>query len=282
MAKWQNIKSQIIASTVNDSQGETSTKEFLDKLCKLFSYRERITLHQKHDMSLDTVGFVENFKVIQSTSSEKDWNLVGDINFHDIELDEALKGISYSMTEDMIGETSKKSIAVYLPFPLYKNDYLINDLFLSDDGLVVGAWRKKAASPEQVALIFSVVTFLIGPAYNEFWNSKISPLINRVMIKMGLGFSVDFVQTTEGFKGEQFGIYFIPVRGKESESFEGFRIEQAFKLVSDYLDTDESAKKIGVHLVKLICTEPNFFYELRTIEYLDGTSVSNPSRNIAT
>ena len=68
-------------------------------LCASFNSKERVPLNQQHEMSLDTVGYIDNFKVVQAGVNKDEWNLVGDVYFHDVDIDEALKGFSYSVTQ---------------------------------------------------------------------------------------------------------------------------------------------------------------------------------------
>lgn len=110
MTKWNEIRNQVLANTQLDSQGERQTKESLLSMCESFKKKQRLPLNQQHDMNLDSVGYIENFRVVLSDTEEKKWSLIGDVYFHDVELDEALKGFSYSITEDMQGDLSEKKL----------------------------------------------------------------------------------------------------------------------------------------------------------------------------
>lgn len=276
MAKWQNLKNQILAGTLEDSQGERNTKEFLHSLCKSFNAKGRMPLNQQHDMSLEPVGYIENFKVVESVSSEDEWYLIGDVYFHDVDINEALRGFSFSVTEDIRGDIDNKLLSVYLPFPLYNDQSLINNLLGSGEGVVIGAWRKKAATPDQIALIISFALFVASPAYTNFWNNTISPLFDRLLRNIGTEKSFDYVQTAHGHLGETFGIYFIPVRGNENYCFTFEKVLQGMDLVDAYLANDNMAKSKGIHLMKLIFSETTNTFELKLIEYQDGSIINNP------
>lgn len=276
MTKWKNLKSQILAGTLEDSQGERNTKKFLHTLCESFNAKGRMPLNQQHDMSLEPVGYIENFKVIESVSNKDEWNLIGDVYFHDVDINEALRGFSFSFTEDIRGDIDNKLLSVYLPFPLYNDQPLINNLLDSGEGVVIGAWRKKSATPDQIALIISGVLFIAGPAYTNLWNNKISPLFDRLLKNIGLGKSFDYIQTSQGHLGETFGIYFIPARGKENNCFTLEKVIAGMDLVDAHRANDTMAKSKGIHLVKLIFSEATNSFELKLIEYKDGSIINNP------
>ena len=275
MPKWNNLKGQILASTLQDKQGEKNTKEFLLSLCDSFNSKERIPLNQQHDMSLDPVGYIDNCNVLQSVDYKGEWNLVGDVYFHDVDIDEALKAFSYSVTEDIKGDFKNRQLGVYLPFPFYNDSLLINELLIADDGIVIGAWKKKCAEPVSTALIVSYALFLTAPAYTNYWNNKISPLLSRLLNKLTEQQAVEYVQTGEGHKGESFGIYFIPTKGKERDCLILSKIMQGLLLTNDYVVKDKLAKDKGVHMVKLIYSDIKDLYELKSIEYQDGSIINN-------
>jgi hypothetical protein len=273
MPKWKELKQQVLASTQQDSHGESSTKKFLQSLRDEFGSKERIPLNQQHDMSLEHVGYIDNFQVVQADKDGKEWNLVGDVHFHDVEIDEAMQGFSYSVTEDMRGDIKNRQIGVYVPFPYYKDQELLSDLTNVESGIVSGAWRKKAADPATVSLIISFALFAVAPAYTNYWNNKVSPLLNKLLSKLKMNHSVEYIQTSEGPLGETFGIYFIPVRGKENECLTLNLVLDGIRIANDHIAADDLAAKRGVHLVKLIYSDDKKTYELKTVEYQDGSVV---------
>lgn len=273
MPKWSNLKEQILAGTLEDKQGETNSKEFLLSLCDSFNAKKRTPLNQEHDMSLDSVGYIENFKVIQSKTNKNEWNLVGDVYFHDVDINEALKGFSYSATVDIKGDAGNKKLGIYLPFPMYNNTPLIDELLTTSDGVVVGAWKKKAADPVSCALIISFALYLTAPAYTNYWNNEISPLLTRLFKKLGKDQTAEYVQTGEGHNGETFGMYFIPIKGEEKKCLALNEVLQGIDLTYKYIEDDEFAKDKGVHMIKLIYSKAKNIFELKSIEYQDGSII---------
>lgn len=275
MAKWKELKQQVLASTHQDSQGEKNTKESLLSLCEQFRSKERLPLNQHHDMSLEHVGYIENIQVVQADKDGKEWNLVGDVYFYDVDIDEALKGFSYSITEDILGDASNRQVGVYVPFPYYQDQKVLEELANIGSGIVAGAWRKKAADPATVSLIISFALFVAAPAYTNYWNNKVSPLLKQLLARMGGNHSVEYVQTSQGRLGETYGIYFIPLRGKEHECLTLKLVLDGIRIAKNHVAADELAAQKGVHLVKLIFSGEKYSYELKTIEYQDGSVVKH-------
>jgi len=275
VTKWNEIKNQILASTQLDSQGERQTKKSLESLCELFKKKQRLPLNQQHDMNLDAVGYIDNFRVVPSSDGENEWSLIGDVYFHDVELDEALKGFSYSITEDMQGNLSKKEVGVYVPYPFYQNDGVLKALAATGDGVVSGAWRKKAADPGTVSLVVSFVLFVAAPAYTNYWNNKISPLLKELVSNLKNGKSTEYAQVSKGHLGETYGIYFVPPRGTDSKYLTLSLIIDGIRAAENHVNGDDLAKNKGVHLVKLVYSNDHSAYQLKSVEYNDGSIVNH-------
>jgi len=275
MAKWKELKRQILAGTKIDSQGESNTKEFLVSLCKSFNSRGRIPLGQQHDMSLEDVGYIDNFNVIPDGKDNNHWNLVGDIYFHDIDIDDALRGFSYSVNQDLAGDLEKKEVAVYVPFPFYNDHELLNEIAGINNGVVSGAWKKKNADPASLSLIISFALFLGAPAYTNYWNNKIEPAYKKLRAHLGKKHGIDFVQTCKGPNGETYGIYFIHAREDEDSCFSLKNVLSGIQLVENHILNDNLAKEKGINLVKLQYSEENKIFKLRVVEYLDGSIIKH-------
>lgn len=271
MTEWKEIQGQVLASTQLDSQRERHTKESLLSLRKSFSRRQRLPLYQQHDASLDSVGYIENFRVVPTDSRETEWHLIGDVYFHDVELDEALRGFSYSVTEDLQGDFSSKEVGVYVPYPFYQDNDFLRNLARTSEGIVAGAWRKKAADPGDISLIVSLLLFTASPAYANFWNNKISPLLRELVDNVKTGKSVEYVQTSKGNLGETYGIYFIPPRGTDSKYLTLSLVMDGIHLAEEYIRHDSLAQSKGVYLVKLEYSQAKSAYQLASVEYSDGS-----------
>ena len=274
MPKWKTLKGQILAGTMEDSQGERNTKEFLVTLCDTFNSKIKFPLNQQHDMSMDTVGYIDNFNVVPSKNDPDEWNIIGDVYFHDVDIDEALNGFSYSSTEVIKGDVENKQLGIYLPYPSYNDPNLVDNLLSTGNGIVVGAWKKKCADPVSTSLIISFALFITAPAYTNFWNNMISPLLNSWYENFKNGESIEFVQTGTGHLEETFGIYFLPAKGKEKKCLTDYKIINGLFLTKKHIDNDKFAKDKGVNLVRLIYSEENNQFELKSVEYQDGSIIN--------
>ena len=270
MAKWKSIKSQVLASTHQDAQGESQTVECLNRLAALFSKNGRMPLHQHHDMTLDSVGHIENFRVIPDGADSEHWVLVGDVSFRDIDIDEALRGFSYSITDQLVG-SSKPSAAVFLPYPYYNDTSLLSDLTEGQPDIAAGAWRKKGADPNQISLIIGFVLFIAAPAYTNYWNSTIGPLLSKLRGSLTKVQSVEFCQTLTGPRGETCAAYFIPPRGGSTDLITLSLVVDALERANTFIHADSLARERGVYLVKLSYYGSR--YEIASLQYLDGSVV---------
>ncbi|PKM30862.1 MAG: hypothetical protein CVV07_06510 [Gammaproteobacteria bacterium HGW-Gammaproteobacteria-11] len=275
MAKWKELKKQILAGTKEDSQGESNTREFLQSLCERFSARGRIPLGQQHDMSKESIGYIENFAVVPSKNDSDHWDLVGDVYFHDVDINEALRGFSYSANIDMVGDIQERTLAAYLPYPHYRDEKLLDAISSIDDGIVAGAWKKKNADPASVSLIISFLLFAASPAYTNFWNNKVSPTFKRIREQLGKKHKIEFVQVAEGVRGESFGVYFIP--SGEDEEFAPLlsQVTDAMNMVRDHLESNVFAAEKGVHLVKVRFSGKEGRFVLLAVEYQDGSVINH-------
>jgi len=229
-------------------------------------------LHQRHDISLDTVGHIENFRVVQDADDAAHWNLVGDVTFKDIELDEALKGFSYSITDRLVGEENPVA-AVFVPYPYYNDRKLLSELIQDQERVAAGAWRKKQADPQTVSLLISFALFLGAPAYTNYWNSTLSPLLKKLSSRIGIGNSVDFCQTLTGSRGETYAAYFMPTRENSPDQLTLSLVSDALERISEFIKNDEMARSRGVYLARLAYIDSR--YELITVQYLDGSVVNH-------
>jgi hypothetical protein len=277
MIEWKELKNQILAGTKEDSQGETNTKEFLLSLKASFNARGKIPLGQQHDMSKEAVGYINNFDVIPDKADESYWNLVGDVYFHDADIDSALRGFSYSTNIDIVGDLENKQVAVYVPFPYYNSKDLLGEIVEVSEGVSAGAWKKKNASPEYISLAISLALFVAAPAYTNLWNTKISPVLAKLKSKLGNSHSTDFIQVAKGSLDETYGIYFIPERGNEENCFTLKNIIAGIEMVNRHIADDDLAREKGVHIVKLKYSIQSQTFELIVVEYLDGSVINHKS-----
>ncbi|WP_027370109.1 hypothetical protein [Desulfovermiculus halophilus] len=266
------ILNQTISSTHEDSQGEKNTKEFLLALAERFG--ERIPLHQHHDMRLETLGYLKNFKVVPDEESSGEWLLKADVYFSCETIDEALGGFSYSITEPISDNFDVAKYQIYLPWPHYNNQDLIDELLSEDKDLAVGKWRKKTVDPDTVGLIYNVAIFMFAPLWTNVYNNHVAPMIKKLFSKTqnlkSKGLSIDFIQQAGDFKGELIQIQFIPDRGNEEKCLKEQLVYEGLKKVENFLKTGPDANTVGIVRVKLMYDIFINQYRLIHVQYKSG------------
>jgi hypothetical protein len=171
----QTIKDQTLAGTRIDSQGERNSKKVLESFAQQYAGK-RMPLNQQHDLSLKSPGYVENLRVVPDAGSPGDWSLVGDMSFDAESLQDAMGGFSISFLEVLRQSKSKDLFHIYLPFPYYRDERLLDDLF--EEGYSsVGRWAKKAVDPATVGLIGAALIFLFKPVWEDLYKTQIAPHI---------------------------------------------------------------------------------------------------------
>lgn len=233
----QTIKSQTLAGTCVDSQGERNPKEVLDSFARQYAGK-RMPLNQQHDLSLKSPGYVENLRVVPDEDSPGDWRLVGDVSFDRGTLHEAMGGFSISFLEVLRRSKSQDLFHIYLPFPHYRDQQFLDDLF--EEGYSsVGRWAKKAADPTTVGLIGATVIFLIKPVWEDLYKTQIAPHIyDFFKRKMGKlkekKIDAQLVQYVE-YNNYEIQVLLLPARGREEECFAVDSTTAAMKLVHEQL-----------------------------------------------
>jgi hypothetical protein len=233
----QTIKNQTLAGTRVDSQGERNPKEVLDSFAQQYAGK-RMPLNQQHDLSLKSPGYVENLRVVPDEESPGDWRLVGDVSFDRGTLQEAMGGFSISFLEVLRRSKSQDLFHIYLPFPHYRDEKLLNDFF--EEGYSsVGRWAKKAADPTTIGLIGATFIFFIKPVWEDLYKTQIAPHIYE-FFKRKMGklkekkIDPQLVQYVV-YNNFEIQVLLLPVRGREEECFAVDSTNAAMKLVHEQL-----------------------------------------------
>ena len=233
----QTIKNQTLAGTRVDSQGERNPREVLDSFAQQYA-RKRMPLNQQHDLSLKSPGYVENLRVVPDEDSPGDWSLVGDVSFDSGTLQEAMGGFSISFLEVLRRSKSQDLFHIYLPFPHYRDQQFLDDLF--EEGYSsVGRWAKKAADPTTVGLIGATLIFLIKPVWEDLYKTQIAPHIyDFFRRKMGKlkekKIDAELVQYVV-YNNYEIQVLLLPTRGREEECFAVDSTNAAMELVHEQL-----------------------------------------------
>jgi len=177
----------VVASTKCDSYGEIKTKEFFEKLIENCP---RIPVGQQHDMSLPTVGFIENFRIIEDSTCPGEWNVIADVFLISGDLDSALKGMSYTFTEKTHGRIQDSEFSVYLPHPFYNDEEFIQKYVTLYPDAAIGRVYRKSADPILLAIIIGATQVVIGPVL-VMTTQKLTTVITEKLTTLGIGSSVD-------------------------------------------------------------------------------------------
>lgn len=261
------IKNQTLAGTRLDSQGERNPKKVLDSFAQQYAGK-RMPLNQQHDLSLKSPGYVENLHVIPDENSPGDWSLIGDVTFDSGTLQEAMGGFSISFLEVLHRSESQDLFHIYLPFPHYRDQQLVDELF--EEGYSsVGRWAKKAADPATVGLIGATIIFLIKPVWEDLYKTQIAPYIyDFFKRKMGKlrekKIDAQLVQYVV-YNNYEIQVLLLPTWGREEECFTVDSTNAAMKTVHDqlvslpdssappskiFLQYDDSANSFKIHRIE--------------------------------
>jgi hypothetical protein len=232
-----SIKNQILAGTRLDSHGERNQRDWLQRFADMYSGK-RMPLNQQHDLSLQSPGYAENLQVVPDQSSPGDWNLVGDVYYSGERLELPAGGFSISFLEVLRRSKTQDQFHVYLPYPHYNDTALIEEVFA--EGFVsVGRWAKKAADPNTIALVGTVVVAVFAPVWDDTYKSRVAPLISRFFQERfgslrSRGIHADFIQYIT-YEGNEVQALLIPSRGRENHCFAIEKTTAAMFKIHDYL-----------------------------------------------
>lgn len=275
------FRNQIVASTKEDLHGEVRSRDFLQELVN--SYPPRMPLHQRHDLSLDTVGYIENYRLVEDESSAGHFHIVADITITAGELDSDLRGFSISFLEQMHCNTEQPSLLVYLPHPLYNDHEFIEELIDEFPDILVGKFVKKQFDPTIVGLIGTGIALLLAPEWDIQYKQRIRPALlqlRKVLHKLlARGISADLMQRSVGPNGEDIDLVLIPQRGNEDVCLSDLAVEEGIRLAFAFLSSDERSNMVGARRVKLYYGPQSSRYILTHVEYRDGTDARMTMRS---
>jgi len=268
---------QTIASTYRDSQGEKLPQKILEEICKV----RRSPISQSHQPEKKSIGYMDNFRVVPDPRKSEEWFLIADVYFTEEpdDIDICLGGFSFS-AQEIIKDfcPTDSDYTIYLPYPFYNDEKLLNGLSNKDKYLSLGRWYKKSADPTTISLAVSLILFVLTPAWTKFFDSKLWPKIKKIwriipeLQKQGIQ-RVDFVQVAK-INSHEVSIHFIPEANKEKICFSKDKIKSGFNTVYKYSKTDAKSTSLGYRVIKLYWESQKKEYKLFHIEYKDGTDIN--------
>lgn len=278
--------SQVLASTHQDAHGERYDKSFLEDMAN--SMPTRWPLHQRHDMSLPTLGYVSDPRVISDPKSPGHWLLEADVEYDDDTFPPDFQGFSWSATQGMLANCPEDEveIEIYLPWPLYNNKKEIDQFLGLPAKVGVGKWIKKSISPEYIALInvASAVTTITQPLWYPFWEKYsqdvLYPRIQRIRKGLGSlwqrGMTTDLCPRLTNIDGSECKGYLIPDRARNAESYSKNALHSGIMALVDKIKDVNEQEHRNLRTVKAVYERKSRAYRVFHIEYDDGSTVHFP------
>ncbi len=267
----RKYKNQIIGGTRVDVQGEKLTREFLQRYCDYVGDK-RIPLHQQHDMSRKTAGFIENVRLIPDMEIHGEWRLIGEVSVEEGDVEDVLGGFSISGMEEL-RKSSTATAHIYLPFPHYNDEQLVAEL-CSDADLTVGKWIKKGAEPIAWAVLGSVIAFVVTPIWDDIYKRKIAPRLDELIKNYrerlnAKGVKIELVQIVV-FKDEEVEVRIVPTKGDQVICLQTEIVQAGLQKVVEFLQADVKANSVGAKRIVIFYDDGRAAYGLHRVEYGDG------------
>ncbi len=263
-----SLKRQVIMSTRKDAHGERATKEILELMSEGPARRP---LSQHHDMSMGTIGYMENLEVIPDKETPGEWVLVADITFTG-DIATIPKGgfsIGYTIVEE---KTEDTELIVLLPYPHYNDTKL--KAALRSQTVALGRHVKKATDPATIALV--VIPALLAPVWAWVFNEKVVPILRNFLSTIleqlhSRKIGSDLSLLAQDKLGNSVKLILVPDRANEAGTLDPKYIERSLEEVHTFFEQDEKAAAVGVDHMRL-CYYPKFGkYQIINAVYLDGT-----------
>jgi hypothetical protein len=224
-------------------------------------------------VSKPVLGIAENLKVVACDDSEH-WHLIADIETDSPEAFCQFAGISISFTSPIF-ETEGALLSIGLPYPIYNDDAFSLELHRST-GIDVVKWRKKSFTPDQTAIILSLVLFALGPAWQELYAKVIAPEIANFAIK-GLTLlkekelTLEFHQRIE-FEGQIVELRFFADRESQPKLLSNPHLIEAIQMAEVILRTHEiQSNSVGQIIFTFDRIGRRFSAD--RLEFVDGSSM---------
>jgi hypothetical protein len=265
-----------IISTLEDLQGEKCVKEDLESF--LDGLPPRLPINIEHDMGRATTGYIENFRVVPVPGADGEWMLIGDHFLSEMPLEDSpLKGMSFSFTKAVSKNTpDAEEFHLYLPFPQYRDEVLMDRLHRVDVPLALGRWHKKEVSPEAVGLIIGVITLVVGPEWTRIYEERIRPKLIRLIdhVRDEGGVAYDYHQLVKTEQGDTIRIIFVSDHSDWSASLRPDRISLGMDVAMQFLQSSDIATCKPVAQVRLKYSPDLGCYDVIFVQYQDGEHVT--------
>ncbi len=265
------LLSQTVASTHLDGQDERIAVEHLRYAARMWA-GQRVPMHQQHRSDLPSPGYFENIRLLPDEASPDEWRLVADIYYDETTVINPVGGISIAFLEP-IRNAESEVFQVFVPFPHYKDEQFLDELF--EEGYVsVGRYGKKSAELEQVALIATVLVAVLAPMWDKTWKESIGPAVNEFFrrkfpLLRARGMQAQLRQHLD-CDGNHVEVTFIPQRGSEEWCFGVEKTFPAMLQVRNYLVALDVNHVTAAKVFMIFDASLDQFKMLR-VHFVDGT-----------
>jgi hypothetical protein len=276
----ETIKGQTLFSTLEDSQGERRDKQFLEEILK--DMPPRYPLGQHPDAGLPSIGYIDNFRVEQIPDQPGEWRLVGDVHIENGVNWSKGGGFSYSTTEIIQKQPNGVGV-LYVPYPFYRDEKVIEELLSYDPQLNAGRWIKKAADPHTITLIVTLTLWTLTPLWKRVFDEGVWPFLERVLVNYRNGrfkdIPFDYGSTATGRHGEKVNIQLIPDRRNCGQTFTKELVKDGLAKAIKLIAEDKKGATVPIKLIKLYYHDQHEGYRVNSILYADGDEINLINKN---
>jgi hypothetical protein len=218
---------------------------------------------------------MENFRVVPIDDQPGEWKLIADVHLTRPDIDDALGGFSFAFTANYRSNAEVPSGHVYLPYPYYNDELLIDEFLNTDLPLQVGKWHKKAADPGTTALIVAGIAFVFTPVWKRVYDDYVHPFLVQIAKKcIAVGkneITYEYGQSVTDSAGHTVNLYFVPDRFRNWDTLQPHLIKNGLEKVETFLNTDPDAARKGASLIKLYYHDDSRLYVIFYVQFRDGS-----------
>ena len=265
-----------IISTLEDLHGEKRSKEDLESF--LEGLPTRLPINIEHDMGRATTGYVENIRVTPVPNAEDEWMLIGDHYLSELPTENSpLTGMSFSFTKLVSKNTpGDEEFQVYLPFPYYNDESLMDRLHHVDVPLALGRWHKKDLTTDHVGIIVSLALFVLGPQWTHIYEDKIRPKLLKLIghLEVEEGVAYDYHQLVKRPDGGMVRLIFVSDHRNWTASLSPEPIDRGMTAAVNFLQSSDLATCKPVSQVRLKYNPNTEGYDVTLVQYEDGEHIT--------
>ena len=263
----KTILGQVLSNTRRDSQGEQLSPEdlhaFLNRL------PARMPLHQHHDNTLPICGEMTNFRILPDPEDPKHLVLVCDVTYDDEKIQGPTAGFSWSAVTEAKCRSAQPAYSLYLPFPLYNDQRLIDTLMSADPTLAVGKYVKKNTTPALVALLVFAAKPLWDTIYKQLFEEQFVSLIRKLrpVLPDELAFECAVEVPVSTYRPRPQAIFALAGRGMDAVA----NVPDGLEAAKSFCESDFLATGKSISRVRMSFQPESTRFVVLDVRYVDGT-----------